>query len=155
MGVSVATKGDTALRLRHRFKAAPERIFAAWTTPKALRRWWCPPGWYPTEIAIDLRVGGRYQFSMQRESGVQVITVRGCFLEVEPPRRLSYTWNWDGAFPGMSETQVTIDFYAVEGGTEIALKQEPIDMRVCGRHLSGWLDAFLRITEAVDLGLQL
>jgi uncharacterized protein YndB with AHSA1/START domain len=150
MGVSVATKADTALRLWRRFEASPERVFAAWTTPEALKRWWCPAGWHPADMSIDLHVGGRYQFSMQRESGAQVITVRGQFLEVEPAGRLIYTWQWEGAFLGMPETQVTIDFRAVAGGTEIALRQEPIDLRVCGQHLSGWLDAFHRIAEAVE-----
>jgi uncharacterized protein YndB with AHSA1/START domain len=94
-------------------------------------------------------VGGRYRFAMQRESGARVLTVHGRFLEIRPPEKLVYTWRWDGAFPDMPETRVTVEFCAVDGGTELALRQEPVNLRVCAQHLSGWLAACDRIARTL------
>lgn len=151
MDFAVAARPEITLRLRHRFDANREKVFAAWTKPETLKRWWCPAGWHPLEIRIDLREGGCYRFSMQRESGAQVITAYGIFQTVEVPSRLVYTWNWDGTFPDMPETRVRVEFHAIAGGTEIALHQDDISMRVCARHLSGWMDAFDRLERAFHL----
>jgi uncharacterized protein YndB with AHSA1/START domain len=94
----------TTLRLWHRFKASPDRVFQAWTRPDALRQWWCPDGWQPAEIDVDLRVGGRYRFAMSRPGEGRYVAVHGCFLDVQPGSRLVYTWQWDGAFTDMGET---------------------------------------------------
>jgi uncharacterized protein YndB with AHSA1/START domain len=150
MDDAVATGTDTALRLWRRFEASPERVFAAWTRPAALRLWWCPAGWYPTDIEVDLRPGGTYRLSMIRESSAQSVAVRGHFLEISPDRKLVYTWRWEGAFPDMPETRVTVDFYAVAGGTELSLRQEPLAMPFCVQHLSGWIAACDRLTRCVS-----
>jgi uncharacterized protein YndB with AHSA1/START domain len=142
----VAAGSEFTLRLRHRFETTRERVFAAWTNPEALKRWWCPPGWHPLGIEVNLREGGRYRFSMQRESGAQVITAHGVFLTVEAPSRLVYTWIWDGVFPDMPVTKVTVDFRTVGGGTELELRQEGLSLVVCAQHLSGWMDAFERLS---------
>jgi uncharacterized protein YndB with AHSA1/START domain len=149
MDVAVAARSEFTLRLKHSFAASREKVFAAWTTPEALRRWWCPPGWHPHEIQIDLREGGRYRFSMQRESGGQLIAAHGVFLMVNRPSRLVYTWNWDGLFPDMPETQIVIDFNVIDTGTEIVLHQEDLPMRVCAKHLSGWIDTLNRFEKAL------
>jgi uncharacterized protein YndB with AHSA1/START domain len=79
-----------------------------------------------------------------------MVTVRGRFLEIQPSRGLVYTWRWDGVFPDMPETIVTVEFRAVTGGTELALRQGVLELPVCGRHLSGWLVAYGRLAEVVD-----
>jgi uncharacterized protein YndB with AHSA1/START domain len=150
MDIAVAAGTGTTLRLWHRVKAAPERVFAAWTRPEALRLWWCPAGWRPEEIDVDLHPGGRYRLSMHRDDGTQVVAVRGQFLEIEPARRLVYTWRWDGVFLDMPETIVTVEFRAVAGGTEIALRQEVLELPMCARHLSGWLVACERLAELMQ-----
>jgi uncharacterized protein YndB with AHSA1/START domain len=152
MDFAVAAETGVTLRLWHRFEASPERVFAAWTRPEALRLWWCPAGWRPERIDVDLRPGGAYRLSMNREHGAPLITVHGRFLEVEPARKLVYTWRWDGVFPDMPETVVSVDFRAVDGGTELALRQELLELPMCGRHLSGWLVACGRLAEVMETG---
>ena len=58
-----------SIRLRQRFDASRDRVFKAWTDPDVLKRWWCPDGWKPTEIEVDLRVGGTYRLGMVRRAG--------------------------------------------------------------------------------------
>jgi uncharacterized protein YndB with AHSA1/START domain len=149
MDDTIAAGTDTTLRLRHRFEAAPERVFAAWTRPDALKLWWCPDGWYPTRIEVDLRLGGKYRLSMTRQNGAQSVAVHGSFLEIEPARRLVYTWRWDGAFAEMPETTVTAEFNSVAGGTELSLRQEALAMPFCVQHVSGWTAALNRMTRII------
>ena len=112
---AVATRaGKITLRLTRQFSAPRERVFAAWTTPEALKRWWCPPGWVPERIEVDLRTGGTYSLGMRESKGRSVVSIQGRFLEVRAPKRLVYTWRWNGAFEGMPETQVTVEFLSIE-----------------------------------------
>ena len=128
------------LNLRRRFPAPPERVFAAWTQPKALRRWWCPPGWSPAEIAVDLREGGLWNIAMRHQADRRLVGVGGRFIAIDPARRLIYTWRWDGAFAGMPETRVTVTFTAVADGTDVVLIHEPMtDVAQWTQHRAGWL----------------
>ena len=145
MDAAFAVGAGTTLRLRRRFEATPERVFAAWTKPDALRSWWCPAGWRPAGIQVDLRPGGTYRFSMIRQCGAPPVTVEGRFLEIDHGRKLVYTWRWDGAFPNMPETKVTVDFREIADGTELALRQEALAIPLCTTHLAGWLAACDRL----------
>jgi uncharacterized protein YndB with AHSA1/START domain len=141
----------TTLRLRHRFEASPDRIFHAWTRPDALKLWWCPEGWHAAEIEVDARVGGLYRIAMRRDDSARCVAVHGRFLEVRPPDLLVYTWQWEGAFPDMGETLVTVEFRAVGAGTEVSLRQEDLRVPLCTRHLGGWLTAFDRLTRVMAM----
>ena len=142
MATVVTRTGSIALRLTRQFSAPRERIFHAWTTPEALKRWWCPPGWVPERIEVDLRTGGTYSLGMRESHGASVVSIQGQFLEVRPPERLVYTWCWHGAFEGMPETQVTVEFLSIETGTEVVVLHENFpDARLWNRHRSGWIAA--------------
>jgi uncharacterized protein YndB with AHSA1/START domain len=100
-------------------------------------------------IDVDLRQGGSYRLTMNREGGAQLVTVHGSFLEIVPARRLVYSWRWDGVFPDMPETIVTVEFRAANDGTELALRQEVLELPMCTRLLSGWLAACGRLAEVL------
>ena len=108
-----------ALRAQRTFDAPREAVFAAWTNPEVLRRWWASqPGWRSPSAQVDLRVGGRYRLSMGEPDGGPVHTVTGEYTEVRPPERLAYTWAWEGDPPemnGSAGTLVTVEF-AEDGG---------------------------------------
>ena len=62
---------------------------------------------------------------MRRIGGGERVAVRGEFLEVTPPRRLVYTWMWEGAFADMAPTLVTveIDGFAGRDAADIAARE--------------------------------
>jgi uncharacterized protein YndB with AHSA1/START domain len=130
------------LRLERRFPAPREKVFRAWTQPEALKKWWCPSGWTPTEIEVDLRVGGSYRIGMRQRPGGSPVYVRGEFVEVRPPERLVYTWRWDGALADMRETRVTVEFRDAGQATEIVLTHENFpDPQAWHQHRMGWIAA--------------
>jgi uncharacterized protein YndB with AHSA1/START domain len=143
-------QASVAFEIRRRFRSPRERVFGAWTRPEALRRWWFPSGWVPEAIELDLRVGGAYCVGMRRDAMGAQVSVRGYFLEVQPPERLKFAWRWEGAFDLMPETVVTIEFLEFAGGTELILRHENFADPELGRqHRSGWIAACARLDQAV------
>lgn len=139
----------TTLRLRHWFSATPDRVFQAWTRPETLKQWWCPEGWQAGDIDLELRVGGPFRIEMRHIQSDRPATVSGHFLEILQGKRLVFTWRWDGAFPGMPPSEVTIEFHLHDGGTELRLWQAVPDLPYCTQHLCGWLAAFERISSVL------
>lgn len=59
------------------------------------------------------------------------------FREVEPNRRLVYTWAWEST--PERESLVTVEFRPAAGGTEIVLTHERFaDRDARDRHQRGW-----------------
>ena len=142
-----------AFRLQRRFEAPREAVFAAWTKSEALRQWWCPEGWSPADIEIDLRVGGAFRIGMRRSSGGEPVYVCGHFLEVRPPERLIYTWRWENAFEGMPETRVTVHFADRGAATDLLLIHENLpEIPICLQHRSGWITAWNRLERTLSRG---
>jgi uncharacterized protein YndB with AHSA1/START domain len=143
-----AAEGRFILDIQRWFAVEPARVFEAWTSPEALRRWWCPPGWEPAFVEVNLRTGGRWRIGMRPQHDNSVVSVGGRFLEVQPPTVLIYTWRRDGAFAGMPETQVTVTFNASRGGTELRLVHAPmVDVVLWERHRAGWVAACDRMEQ--------
>jgi len=142
MAATATATGHIVLRLERRFTAPRERVFDAWTNPEALKRWWCPAGWEPTRIEVDLRVNGAYFLGMRRIEDESTAAVYGQFLEVRRPERLHYTWRWQGALESMAETHVTVDFLDEGAHTRLILTHERLaDVALWNKHRAGWIAA--------------
>ncbi|HEY1351972.1 MAG TPA: SRPBCC domain-containing protein [Ktedonobacteraceae bacterium] len=85
-------------------KASPERVFRALTEKEELERW------FLQKAEIDLRPGGAIRFEWR--PGVMNV---GKILILDPPRRLSYSW--DVQTPGA--TTVTFDLTSENDGTRL------------------------------------
>ena len=144
--------GRIGIELQRRFRASPEALFEAWTRPAALREWWCPDGWTAGEIAIDLRVGGRYRIEMRRVGSGAPVAVTGEFLDVTPPLRLAYTWQWEGAFAGMPATLVTIELTRAAHETVLTLRHDNfVEAGPQHQHRTGWLAACNRLDAVLPI----
>lgn len=73
-----------------------ELVWAAWTQPDHLSKWFTPAPWTVSACEIDLRPGGRFRTVMRSPEGVEHDNV-GCYLEVVPFERLVWT---DALLPG-------------------------------------------------------
>jgi uncharacterized protein YndB with AHSA1/START domain len=73
------------------FDAPIALVFDVLTKPEHVRKWGATPPDEMLECSIDLRVGGSYRSSFRTGNG-EVFTIRGTYLEVEPPTRTVETW---------------------------------------------------------------
>lgn len=73
-----------------------ELVWAAWTRPEHVRKWFTPAPWTVSDCEIDLRPGGIFRTVMRSPEGKEFPNI-GCFLEVVPNERLVWT---DALLPG-------------------------------------------------------
>lgn len=129
-------------------RAPRERVFAAWTTPDSLKKWWGPGPVTCPEAHIDLREGGAYRIANTEIDG-SIIWISGEFEEVKAPERLVYTWNVS-AVPGAA-TLVTIEFRVHPDGTEIALRHDRFtDEAIRAMHGEGWEAILDKLVPALE-----
>jgi uncharacterized protein YndB with AHSA1/START domain len=84
--------------------APPARVFQAITDPTQPPQWWGQQGLYRiTEYQSDMRVGGKWSSAGVGSDG-KSFDVHGEYLQIDPPRRLVYTWI--SSFMGPQKTTV-------------------------------------------------
>jgi uncharacterized protein YndB with AHSA1/START domain len=133
------------VRLTRILKAAPPRVFEAWTTPEGMKRWASPGEMTVPSATADLRVGGRYEIRMRAPDGAEH-RVAGVYREIVAPGRLVYTWQWQDQ-PGAPETIVTVEFRAHGTGTELVLLHELPDADAQAKHLHGWTGCLAKLEQ--------
>lgn len=131
------TSTKPSLTLKRRLKAPRARVWEAWTTGQALKRWFGPNDSTTIDVAdVDLRPGGRYRIVM-RESNGEKHEIGGIYREIQPQARLVFTWAW--ITTPERESLVTILLEDAGGETELTLTHEHFfDEAVRDRHQHGW-----------------
>jgi uncharacterized protein (TIGR03086 family) len=120
----------------------PDAAFALITEPERLRRW------KTVAARVDLRVGGDYRWTVTPGH-----TAMGTFTEIEPGKRIVYSWGWEGDAglpPGASTVTVTLE--AVEGGTSVQLVHEGLTEQQEAGHAAGWTHFLERLVLAATSG---
>ena len=124
-----------------------DQTFALVTEPERLRRW------QAISARVDLRAGGEFRWTV-----VPGATAGGTFVEVEPGKRLVYTWGWEGDEaqpPGTSTVTITLE--PAEGGTTVRLVHEGLTPDQEVQHHEGWDHFMERLVVAGregDAGLE-
>lgn len=115
-------------RVTRRFAAPLERVFDAWLDADQLRAWMSiserkGPQGEVLRVRIDGRVGGAFSFVVRRNG--QELDHIGEYLEVERPRRLTFTWAAGplGQVPP-ERSRVHIALAPRAGGCEVTLSHE-------------------------------
>ena len=67
-----------------------ELVWAAWTQPEHLKKWFTPAPWTTVEAELDVRPGGIFRTVMRSPEG-ELFPHLGCYLEVVPNERLVWT----------------------------------------------------------------
>lgn len=137
----MTTETATSLRLARTIAASREEVFRAWTDPAEMKQWYCPEGGTVDAAEVDLTVGGRFKVAMRTPNGVHV--AGGVYREIDPPRKLVFTWQWEGGEGTMEgETQVTLEFKERDGATELLLTHEGFaTAEARDGHEGGWSSA--------------
>jgi uncharacterized protein YndB with AHSA1/START domain len=89
-GIVIDEQTNTLTIARH-YRAAAGRVWAAWTEPDAVARWWGPAGWTTTVEHMDVRPGGQWRFSMAPDDeSADPVHIVVTYREVVPLERLAY-----------------------------------------------------------------
>ena len=136
-----------SLTLRRHLTAPPPTVYAAWTDPEMLTRWFGPAEAEILEADLDPRVGGSYRVLMRTSDGEEH-GVGGMYREVRPDRRLVFTWAWRST--PERESLVTVDLRPEGEGTVLTLTHaEFFDEAARDRHNAGWSGALDKLADYV------
>jgi uncharacterized protein YndB with AHSA1/START domain len=129
----------SAVEQEIRIAATPETVFAFFTDPDKMARW------KGREAELDPRPGGAYRVVISDKA-----IARGEYVELDPPRRVVFTWGWEGegnAVPPGSST-VEIDLAPEGDGTLVHLVHRDLPEDERGQHEHGWLHFLGRLQKA-------
>ncbi len=128
-----------SLTLRRKLNAKPAAVYAAWTDPAQVTRWFGPDSGAALSAEIDPRSGGRLHIAFKTADGERH-DVSGVYREVRPEEKLVFTWAWKST-PDR-ESLVTIDLTPDGNGTMLTLTHEQFfDEAARDSHRSGWMVA--------------
>src|SRR5689334_4833915 len=85
----ILTNSKLDLVLERTIDVPRERVWAAWTKPEHIKKWFTPAPWKTVDCEIDLRPGGIFRTVMRSPEGDEHSNA-GCYLEIVPNE------NWYG-----------------------------------------------------------
>ena len=136
-----------SLTLKRRLNAAPEKVYAAWTNPAHLTKWFGPDSGAVHRADTDVRVGGRYAIEFSTEDGERHY-VSGVYKEVVPNQKLAFTWAWR-TMPER-ESFVIVTIKPDGDGSILTLHHEQFyDEPARDRHEFGWTGALNKLEQFV------
>jgi uncharacterized protein YndB with AHSA1/START domain len=151
MGAQISSASEAmrstgvALRLEDTFAAPRESVFRAWLDPEAIRRWFVhdvEAHWSP-EPAIEAKTGGRFSWSVIRDSDKAAFRFHGTYREIKTPEKLVFTWEWESlpisGVDGPGNTVVLVEFLSQGSETKIVLEQVGFPSEAAREaHQKGW-----------------
>jgi len=144
-----APVADTVLEITRVFDAPPARVFAAWLDREQFQAWIGPEGVACEVQLLEPQVGGRYRLVMSTPE--REIPVSGVFRLIEPPRRLVFTWGWEG--DAIRQSLITLTFRELGGKTELTLRQEGLgSVESRDGHVRGWNSALNKLARHLSEG---
>lgn len=133
----LATK--PSLTIVRRLNASPAKVYAAWTDPAQLVRWFGPDSGAVLSAEADARVGGRFNIVFCTQDGEQHNAL-GEYIEVVPNEKLVMTWEWI-TMPER-RSRLSLEMKAIAGGTELVLTHDQFfDEAARDAHREGWSGA--------------
>lgn len=164
-GSDVAENGVTITRV---FDAPVEKVWAAWTDPEQIEKWWGPKDFTAPHIQTDFRVGGKYLYAMHGPAGTEFdrdMWSTGTYQEIIPLKKIVYTDSFADAkgnavspetygMRGLSDVMhVTVEFKPIEGGSKTELKLTHVGAPAGSEHArnmeAGWNESLDKLAESV------
>jgi uncharacterized protein YndB with AHSA1/START domain len=144
---TVERKSERELVVTRTFNGPAGIVFAAWTKPELLKRWWAPKstGVSLLSCEADVRVGGRYRLEFGHAAS-KPMAFFGRYIEVTPHSRL--VWTNDESDDG---AVTTVTFEARRGQTLLVLHElypskEALDGAIAGME-GGMPEQFEQLDE--------
>ena len=134
-----------SLTLKRRLNAPAQKVYAAWTDPTQIVKWFGPDSGAVTRADMDVRAGGRYDISFHTEDG-EAHNVGGVYREVVKNERLQFTWAWRST--PERESLVTVLIKPDGDGSILTLIHEQFfDEAARDRHQYGWTGSLNKLEK--------
>jgi uncharacterized protein YndB with AHSA1/START domain len=142
-----AVASPSSLLISRTYPASVERVFKAWTDANQLGQWFAPTDDYTTQASVDLEVGHEYRIAITHKGG-NIHTILGTYRLIDPPRKLVYTWRWEGG--PMADTLVTVDFAPDGDATKVTITHEQFtNTEDRDKHNEGWNGCLNRLQRTL------
>ena len=134
------TQAANVVELTVRLEAPPDEVFVFLTDAERYVRW------QGVKAELDPRPGGVYRVWMDADT-----IARGEYVEIDPPRRLVFTWGWEGnpdVPPGSTTVELSLE--AEGDGTVLLLRHTGLpNGEAAAMHEEGWRFFTGRLSMAV------
>ncbi|HEY5107073.1 MAG TPA: SRPBCC family protein [Caulobacteraceae bacterium] len=135
----MTSQAEDAVRLTRKFNASPQRLFDAWLDPDLAGKWlFTSASSESHSTLIDARPGGAWAITDRRE-GVDYTAV-GQYLEIDPPRRLVFSFGMRQFSPIL--TSVIVEIAPDGEGSVLTLTQDGVGAGAESATKDGWLKMF-------------
>lgn len=141
---------DNSVSLHRVLKAAPEKVYRAFTEALAIASWLPPYGFLCTVHEMDVKQGGSFRMSFQNFTTGNSHSFGGEYLELKPGEFLKYTDKFDDPnMPGVMTTTVWLRKTIV--GTDIKITQEGIPSMIPAEMCYlGWQESLEKLAKLVE-----
>src|SRR4249920_2131385 len=141
---------NNSVSLHRVLKAAPEKVFRAFSDTTAFTSWIPPYGYLCVAHQMEFKVGGNYKMSFTNFTTGNSHSFGGKYLEIKPNEFLKYTDKFDDPnLPGEMMTSVWLQKVLV--GTEMKILQENIPsvipVEMC---YLGWQESLDKLVKLVE-----
>jgi uncharacterized protein YndB with AHSA1/START domain len=132
---------ESPLEYETRIAASPETVFAYFTDPAKMVQW------MGTEATLDPRPGGVCRIN---PAGHAVMS--GAFVEVDPPRRIAFTWGWEMELFSTPPQSTLVEVSLTPDGQDTLLRLVHRRLRpgAVDFHRLGWDHYLPRLTDAAS-----
>lgn len=107
--------------------AAPDTVYRMWTTADGLRAWW------GVAATADPRPGGEIRVDIDGEH-----VMVGEFVELDEPRRVVFTFGWEGGDPAPGTTTVDVRIEGNGSSSRVVLRHDGLPIELVASHAEGW-----------------
>lgn len=117
---TTAPKPAFELVMSRTIDAPRERVFAAWSEPAQVSRWFAPRPLTLPKCEMDFRPGGSFNMAMRAPDGTEY-PFSGVYRELVAPSTLA----WTGRFPNGPAEQIStkVTFEEKGGKTKLTVRQ--------------------------------
>src|SRR5438876_6290076 len=136
--------GDTIF-IETKFAATAEKLWSAWTNEDMVMQWFgSDPNGKVLHASLDVQSGGSFEVTFRNSNGTEH-TCSGVYKEVQPYKKLSFTWMWKSE-PGV-ESFITI--LLAPNGNDILMLFEHVNVGYASAHnyVEGWQDTFRKLEK--------
>jgi uncharacterized protein YndB with AHSA1/START domain len=145
--------GSGEAHVSYVYDSPREVVFASWTDPDQVARWWAPEGFeIPLEsVTIEPRVGGRFELEMVETSGSARYSFRAELVELVEPELIVIRGE---PIPetGIEGTFTRVTFEAESAGTRMTVTSGPYAPEERENAQTGWDELVVNLERVLPAG---